>query len=604
MTDLEQHLIERSSKAGRIIDRLEQRSKSFSQWRLMTFLAVSIIAAIIGYLGGQTPGWSVFLIGMLPFFVLVAIHQRIDNALKRWKTWQQIASEDMARLRLDWDAIPLSDIKEPVPDHPFSSDMTLCGSRSLTHLIDTSVSISGSERLGYWLLEPDLDTSTIKLRQKLVHDLADIPYTTQKLRWLARMQAESAKGRWKTKGLLDWLKRNKHHRLDNILLILLTLSSVTAIGFLGWVILGTGGWWILSFITYVIVYGLNGSHVKHLSDESSDLYESLGRFSPLFRFLAKRIPSFSTTVIELTAPYRDRAHGPLSSMKRLRRIAFAAGLSRNEVMNIILNAILPWNMIFTWLLEREKVQLRTRLPEWLDRWYTLEAATSLAQLAVLNDDHTWPEPVDWPQWYAEDVSHPLIHKPVRVYNTHRFERIGMLGLITGSNMAGKSTFLRSVGLNTILANAGGPVIAKSFKWQPMRVFSSMKITDSVTEGYSYFFAEVRRLKMLFDSLASKNEPPLLFLIDEIFKGTNTKERLIGSRGYIRSLTTGFGFGLVATHDLELIRLSEESDSVQNLHFEETFTNGNMHFTYRLLSGPCTSTNALHIMRQAGLPIEG
>src|SRR5690606_23795162 len=115
-----------------------------------------------------------------------------------------------------------------------------------------------------------------------------------------------------------------------------------------------------------------------------------------------------------------RAHGPLSSMKRLRRIAFAAGLSRNEVMAFILNAILPWNMIFTWLLEREKDQLRTRLPEWLDRWYTLEAATSLAQLAVLNDDHTWPEPVDWPQWYAEDVSHPLIHKPVRVYNTHRF----------------------------------------------------------------------------------------------------------------------------------------------------------------------------------------
>lgn len=583
---------------------LDGRERQISRYRLAAFLGASAIAVFAGQWAGQSVGWTVFLIGMIPFAVLVNIHQRVDRALKRWKTWRQLTHEDLARLRLDWDALPVSDIPDPAAEHPFSSDMNITGRRSLAHLIDTTITTGGSRRLGDWLLEPDLDTETIRWRQRLVHDLADIPYSLQKLRWVARMESGRDRDRWNTHGLADWIQRTAHHRLDLLLLVLSCLSVLTLVGFTLWLAGLIGGWWIFSFVAYVVIYGLNGGQVLHLSDESSDLHESLGRFGAVFRFLAKRIPPYSTSVLDLTAPFRDRAAGPLASLRRLRRIAFAGGLTRNDVFFIVLNALLPWNVLFTWLLEREKVHLRSRLPAWLDRWYTLEAASALAQIAILNPDHGWPEPVDWPQWYAEEMSHPLLHFPARVYNSHRFEGLGHLGLITGSNMAGKSTFLRTVGLNTVLANAGAPVIAQTFKWQPMRVFSSMKITDSVTEGYSYFFAEVRRLKALHDALKDPaNKEPLLFLIDEIFKGTNTKERLIGSRGYIRALSGGNGFGLVATHDLELIRLSEDSTAIHNLHFEETFVDGQMHFSYRLLPGPCTSTNALHIMKQAGLPVE-
>ncbi len=603
MSDLEQILIRRSVRAGRIVSRLYKQSKQLSRWRLTTFLTVAAIAAVLGYMFGQSAGWSAFLVGMIPFFVLVYTHQRIEKAIVRWTAWVHVTNEDLARLRLDWDHIPQSGVPEPSVNHPYSSDLNICGNRSLTHLVDLCVSQSGSDRLGYWLLEPELDTDVIQKRQRLVQDLVSIPYATQKLRWVARLQAGADKKRWNTNQLVQWLQASPGKKLGGLLKILSALSLINILGFTAWMIGLTPGWWVFTFIAYIAIYGLNGGALVHLSAESADLHEYLGRFRALFTYLSKRIPSWTTAAYELTFPFRDKSEGPLASLKRLRKIALWAGVTRNDVFFVIFNAILPWNVIFVVLLEKEKSLLRSQLPGWLDRWYTLEAAASLAHVAVLNADHCWPVAVSLSEWHAEDASHPLLHSESRVYNTHQFDKIGKLGLITGSNMAGKSTFLRTVGINTVLANAGAPVIAKSFKWQPMRVYTSMKISDSVTEGYSYFYAEVRRLKSLYDEIKKPEELPLLYLIDEIFKGTNTKERLIGSRGYIHSLIHGNGFGLVATHDLELIKLSQESELVRNLHFEETFTAGNMHFTYRLMNGPCTSTNALHIMRQAGLEID-
>lgn len=603
MSELEQLLIRRSVRSSRVVGKLTARSRLLSRWRLITFLSAAALAAVTGNFFGQSAGWSVFLAGMVPFGVLVYIHQSIEQAILRWKTWNQVTNEDLARLRLDWDHIPSSGVGEPPPSHPYASDLNMCGNRSLTHLIDLCVSQSGSDRLGFWLLDPELDPEIIKKRQRLVQDLASIPYATQKLRWVARMQSVSDRRRWNTNQLVQWLQASPGRKLDVLLKVLSVLAAINAVGFVAWLTGLTSGWWALSFVVYVAVYGLNGGAMVHLSTESADLHENLGRFRALFQYLSKRIPAWATSAYELTFPFRDASEGPLASLKRLRRIALWAGVTRNDVLFVVLNAILPWNLVFAVLLEREKSMLRSKLPGWLDRWYTLEAASSLAHVAVLNADHCWPVPQNVAEWYAEDASHPLLHAESRVHNTHHFDQIGRLGLITGSNMAGKSTFLRTIGINTVLANAGGPVIASSFRWQPMRVFTSMKISDSVTEGYSYFYAEVRRLKSLYDELNRPDSLPMLYLIDEIFKGTNTKERLIGSRGYIHSLIEGNGFGLVATHDLELIKLSQESDLVRNLHFEETFSGGNMYFTYRLMNGPCTSTNALHIMRQAGLSID-
>jgi len=170
-------------------------------------------------------------------------------------------------------------------------------------------------------------------------------------------------------------------------------------------------------------------------------------------------------------------------------------------------------------------------------------------------------------------------------------------------MAGKSTFLKTVGTNLCLAYAGGPVNAKSLRTQLFRVFTCMQIHDSITDGFSFFYAEVKRLKLLLTLLHDNGQLPVLYLIDEIFRGTNSRERLIGSRAYIRHLAQQAGVGLIATHDLELGQLEQQISSLTNFHFRDDVSAGKMHFDYILHAGICPTTNALKIMRREGLPVD-
>jgi DNA mismatch repair ATPase MutS len=258
-------------------------------------------------------------------------------------------------------------------------------------------------------------------------------------------------------------------------------------------------------------------------------------------------------------------------------------------------------------LEQCKRDLNTLLPAWLDTWYELEALSSLATFAYLNPGTTFPrvEPGPSPAgllFHARDLGHPLIPAGQRVGNDFALDELGRVILITGSNMAGKSSFLRALGVNLCLAFAGGPVVAQEMVTRLFRLYTSMRLTDSVTDGYSFFYAEVRRLKALLMELEQGEERPLFFLIDEIFRGTNNQERLLGSRAYVRALAGGHGVGFIATHDLELVKLADENPLIHNYHFRDAVVDGRMVFDYKLHPGPCPTTNALKIMALAGLPV--
>ena len=248
-----------------------------------------------------------------------------------------------------------------------------------------------------------------------------------------------------------------------------------------------------------------------------------------------------------------------------------------------------------------------RLPLWLNTFYELEALISLSTFAYLNPDYEFPEieveKKQFPLLEAKGLGHPLIPPDQKILNDFSINKTGEIVIVTGSNMSGKSTFLRTVGINLCLAFAGGPVNASCFQVVSFRLFTCIKVSDSVTEGFSYFYAEVKRLKLLLDNLQSKHVFPLLFLIDEIFRGTNNKERLTGSRSYVRATTGVNGIGIIATHDLELIKLEDESGGIRNVHFREDVKNGKMVFDYLLHSGPCPTTNALKIMKMEGLPVD-
>jgi DNA mismatch repair ATPase MutS len=202
------------------------------------------------------------------------------------------------------------------------------------------------------------------------------------------------------------------------------------------------------------------------------------------------------------------------------------------------------------------------------------------------------------------LGHPLIPVEKKVTNSFTLNERGEIVIITGSNMAGKSTFLRTLGINLCLAYAGGPVNAERLQLSLFRLFTCIRVTDSVTEGYSYFYAEVRRLRALLSAVALPDQPPLFFLVDEIFKGTNNRERLIGSRSFVKALVGRNCVGLISTHDLDLVKLADDVAQVRNNHFREDVMDGQMVFDYVLREGPCPTTNALKIMEMEGLPIDG
>jgi DNA mismatch repair ATPase MutS len=246
---------------------------------------------------------------------------------------------------------------------------------------------------------------------------------------------------------------------------------------------------------------------------------------------------------------------------------------------------------------------------WLDTWYQLEGLNSLANFAYLNPDGVFPMmsrgsgETFGRVFEAQDLGHPLIPDVERICNNFTIAQKGEIVIITGSNMAGKSTFLRTLGVNLTLAFSGGVVIAASFDTLPLRLFTCINVSDSLSDGISYFYAEVKRLKALLNELERKDTYPLFFLIDEIFRGTNNREREIGSRAYMKALTGQNGVGVISTHDLELVHLEDDVSGILNYHFREDVTGGRMVFDYRLRQGPCPTTNALKIMRLEGLPVK-
>jgi DNA mismatch repair ATPase MutS len=270
----------------------------------------------------------------------------------------------------------------------------------------------------------------------------------------------------------------------------------------------------------------------------------------------------------------------------------------------LFNALVPWDFYFSYRLELVKKEIAHLLPRWLDAWHELESLNSLANFAYLNPSYVFPERIAAAdRFVARSLGHPLLKPGWKVCNDFELDQHQRIVILTGSNMAGKSTFLRTVGVNLALAYAGAPVNAASMQTSLFRLFTCIKVSDSVQDGLSYFYAEVKRLQALLAATETDDGLPLLFLIDEIFRGTNSRERLIGSRSYIRELSQRRSMGLVATHDLELIKLADEIKGVTNYHFREEVSNGRMVFDYRLRPGPCPTTNALKIMRLEGLPVE-
>jgi hypothetical protein len=601
------------------IARLQRRATSLNEisrkyWtaRRIIFVSGLLLALAFYSFSGNRTAWSVAALATIVFSVVAVYHRRVRDSLTRNSLLIDIKQVHIARIHLDWERIPPIDpaSSSPIPGHPFETDLDITGERSLHRLIDCAVTKEGSERLKSWLLNPRPDAQLIKHRQALVRELKDHYTFRDKLQLLsavARLNTESQRGQrlWNSNVLVEWLGREEHK--GSLLPTIIFLSCLSALNIVCIVLASFNlirPIWPLTLVIYAGAMLLNRSRIATAWDELQGLEKALAYFQVVFGYLESRSYKNTPGLAEICAPFAEEGKQPSHEIRRLGRLAAALGVRTNPILSLLVHLLAPWDFYFTHRLRMVKKEIANLLPHWLDAWHELEALNSLANFAYLNPNYEFPELLSEPgQIVARELGHPLLKPESKVCNDFELDHTRRIVILTGSNMAGKSTFLRTIGVNLVLTHAGAPVNAEKLQTSLFRIFTCIKVSDSVQDGLSYFYAEVKRLQALLAATEVDDPMPVLFLIDEIFRGTNSRERLIGSRSYIRTLAHGTSVGLVATHDLELIKLADEIEGVVNQHFREDVSGSRMVFDYHLRSGPCPTTNALTIMQLEGLPVE-
>ena len=601
----QQALQRQVERLGRQRDRLEQAGDRASWLRLLTFAAGVSLSGLFFFLGYLRLFGLGLLATIVVFGIAVAYHRRIRLAMERFRIMTAIKEQQIARMGLDWEGLPPSVDR---PDRPLERDFDLVGDYSLTRLFDSAVSAGGSDLLRGWLAEPSTDAALIMARQRLIRELVSLSKFRSRLILNARLTF-GAEGRWRPDRLLAWLERRlATGSLRNWLIMLSLLAGLNIIFFL-LDLLGLGPpLWQATILLYAFLFLIRWREVGEPFKESSLIRDTLEQLVAVFRLL-ETFPHPGTPNLQaLCRPFLDSQGRPSAYLTQIKRIVAATGVRGNPLIWLALNIVAPWDYYFAYRLDQRKEALARQMPAWLDAWFKLEAASSLANLAYVNPSYTFPgivEPGEEPLpavFQARELGHPLIPDEQKVCNTFAVPAVGQINIITGSNMSGKSTFLRTVGVNLVLAYAGGPVNAAELTTIPFRLFSCIRISDSVTDGISYFYAEVKCLKKLLLELEAAEPRPMFYFIDEIFRGTNNRERLQGSRAYVRALVEQAGVGLIATHDLELIQLASEMPAISNYHFTDEVKGGRMVFDYTIRPGPSPTTNALKIMRLEGLPV--
>jgi hypothetical protein len=608
-----QSLAHRIARLKRRSQQLESLSNKYWRARRVLLICGVVLALLLCKLAGSATVLILAALFVVVFVLVAHYHSRVRDSITRNALMLNIKRVQVARINLDWEQMPPSDQTPPEPNHPFETDVDVTGERSLHRLLDSAVTKEGSRRLSSWLLNQRPDPLVIEQRQSLIHELSELSLFRDKLQLLAAIAGRDSRAhpkkrhldRWDSHTLVAWVEHGIAQESLQPTVVMLAILSVLNISLLVLAILDfVPHVWPAVLLIYAGVSIARQARTANAWGEVQDLEKALRRFRAVFQYLESRVYSGRPRLAQVCAPFLDPGKRPSAELQRVERIATALALRTNALAWFFVNVIMPWDFFFTWRLEKLRSEIGQLMPRWLDAWYELEALNSLANFAWLNPRFAFAEFVSETRFDARGLGHPLIKPEQKICNDLKLDEQRRIVILTGSNMAGKSTFLRTVGLNLCLAYAGAPVNAERLQTSLFRLFTCIKVSDSVQDGLSYFYAEVKRLKLLLSAAEKEDDLPLMFLIDEIFRGTNNRERHLGSHSFIRALANRRNaLGLIATHDLELTRLADEIPGISNFHFREEIGDGRMVFDYQLHPGPCPTTNALQIMRIEGLPVD-
>lgn len=538
------------------------------------------------------------------FVVLVLLHRRARRRLLRAGLLRRINEESVARLARDWTELPLRHDFEVNAEHPYARDLDVLGTASLFHLTDATTSPMGAGVLARWLLNA-ADGETVTARQRAVAELSGRIELRQELQVRGLLTESSQRD---PEPLLAWAEAGPRLKAQSPLVWAARVSPpLLVITFATWIghLLPYPIWPVFLLIQIGVWYRVAPA-IQEVVTNVAIHKGALEVYGDQLQLLAQG-EFESTALTDLRSRMGAQGASGTSLLRRLDTIASFA-LSQFSLPGFVLQTLFLWNLHVLWSLERWQRLAGPHVRGWLEALGELEALCSLAGLAHANPDWAFPEFGDQPRLVGSSVGHPLIDPARRVDNDVSLGPPGRCLLVTGSNMSGKSTLLRAIGTNAVLALAGAPVCAGRLAMPPLRVWTSMRVEDSLEHGVSFFLAEVQRLKQVFDAArrAKPNGPMVLYLLDEILQGTNTAERQVAARRVLLHLAECHAIGVVSTHDLTLADAPELRPLIDPVHFTESVGEQGgraaMSFDHVLRPGIATSTNALRLMDLMGLDL--
>lgn len=570
--------------------------------RLFAWLRLAIVLAIIAVIYCWASQWKIWLLPVVALLILLrwVIYKDVGNkqTLQHNRSMQAINHAEIKALQTEDYSHFADGNQHNLPQHAYAADLDIFGPGSLFQFVNRTVSDIGSAQLASWLLNP-ATKKAIEERQAAITELQ------QQIPWVQQLQAHGSNSpvSLHTQAQLQhWMQEPplfapSYYSIIRWLLPAISIS-ITIATIAGWVGLPV---FYANLLFMFVIAGVIERKVKPLHAHLGKITDQLQTLGNSITHIEKQ--NFTSPLLRhLQQAYHHEQNNASVSIGHLKKILDALDIRYNIVLALPLNLLLLWNLQQCLRLEKWKQQYSRDITQWFSHLGILEALGSLAVLRF-NQPH-WCLPgvqEDGYQVQATRLGHPLIPASKSVTNTIDISRQPTILLITGSNMAGKSTYLRSVGVNIVLAMAGAPVCAQSFSVPVVQLISSMRIADNLQESTSTFYAELKKLKQVIDRVNQKEK--LFILLDEILRGTNSLDRNTGSRALIKQLIHKEAVALIATHDLDLAALENEYPrALQNFHFDVQVSGEELYFDYRLKPGICQSMNASVLMKKIGIEI--
>jgi len=585
------------------------RSIRISRLRLATVVPA---VALFVFAGARTFSPAALIAGLvllLIFLVLVVWHARVEQRVAWHDALRTVNLHALARVARAWDRLPPADDPPPqIENHPYAQDLDLFGRASLLQWLGPAATAAGARTLQQWVLAP-APAPDIADRQRAVTELSAA------LEWREYFAAHGrlAAGvrRAELESFLSWAESTGPFAASMTMRLRAGVLAITASIWILMTLQAAGvadaAYWLIPVVIGMILSFATALHVHGEFNRALVVDQAFARYADLFAH-AVQAPRDAPLLGSIRTRLAPSGWDAPDCLRRLNRIlGFAQLRAGAAIFHFPIQALTLWDFHVFFALDRWRRMFGSNVRGWMGAVGELDALSALAQVKADNPGWSLPEVVDarqddLKQFVASNLGHPLIPDDRRVGNDVAVGPPGTILLITGSNMSGKSTLLRAIGLNAVLAQAGGPVCAAALRMPVTDIETSIRVHDSLEQGLSYFMAALARLKGVLDHARNRDGGrAVLYLLDEILQGTNTGERAIAVRGVARHLLAAGAIGVMTTHDLGLAAEEPMNTAARLAHFTELVDeHGGMTFDYRLRPGLATSRNALRLMRLIGI----